>query len=223
LFTRHSSTCRGNGGHSAAARPPAEGPKIAQLLITWTARRTELTRSDLKSCSSPATAARRRRQACGKIEAAAPEKGNNMAEQTQPIPYKLSQVFCNVVRYADWSPSASEITILIDGQSQSMSEVCASMEFLHVGLCPACGRRQVGKNFFTLAELVGAPVCSAFSQPSHHAGCPARPAASGERCCQAPAVRATNDATRRRLRCQLGKAVASQRTPGRNDASTAGG
>jgi hypothetical protein len=30
-----------------------------------------------------------------------------------------------------------------------------------------CGRLRVGKNFFTLAELVGAPVCSAFQRGSH--------------------------------------------------------
>jgi hypothetical protein len=52
-----------------------------------------------------------------------------MAEQTQPIPHKLSQAFRDVVvRYADWSPSASEITMRIDEQNISMSDVCVLME-----------------------------------------------------------------------------------------------
>ncbi len=53
-------------------------------------------------------------------------------------------------------------------------------------------------------------------------GRPPPPVASAARCDQGPVTAATNGATRRKLRCRSGKAQASQRMSGRNDASTAG-
>src|SRR6516162_3602500 len=50
-----------------------------------------------------------------------------------------------------------------------------------------------------------------------------RPAASGARCGQGPEVRATNDATRRKLRYQPGTAAPSGRKPECSGASTDGG
>jgi hypothetical protein len=49
------------------------------------------------------------------------------------------------------------------------------------------------------------------------------PAASVVQCDPGPGARVTNSAMTRRLRCQSGMAVTSERTPERTDASTGGG